>query len=63
MKVYIVTSGSYSMYGIRQVFIDKHKAEIYAKWKNKIKEHPSEFEVEEYETHDENFFIEEVLHE
>lgn len=30
-KVYIVTSGSYSDYGIRKVFLDEDKAEKYAK--------------------------------
>lgn len=29
MKVYIVTSGEYSDYGIRKVFTDKEKAELY----------------------------------
>lgn len=29
MKVYIVTSGEYSGYGIRRVFTDKERAELY----------------------------------
>lgn len=33
MKIYIVTSGSYSDYGIDAVFTDKEKAEHYAEWK------------------------------
>lgn len=32
MKVYIVTSGSYSDYSIEKVFTDKTKAEEYAEW-------------------------------
>lgn len=32
MKIYIVTSGSYSDYQIKRVFTDKAKAEEYSKW-------------------------------
>lgn len=32
MEIYVVTSGSYSDYGIEKVFLDKEKAEHYAEW-------------------------------
>ena len=32
MKVYIVTSGTYSDYMIQKIFLDKDKAEEYRKW-------------------------------
>ena len=54
MKIYIVTSGSYSDYGIEKVFIDKQKAEEYAEWLEDSND------VEEYETDDDVSF--EKLH-
>lgn len=47
MKIYIVTSGEYSDYGIRAVFTDQRKAELYCAL------HESKFDhhmVEEWET-------------
>ncbi len=52
MKVYIVTQGDYSDYSIRKVFLDKEKAEKYAKY---ISTKYDEAYVEEYDTYDENF--------
>jgi len=52
MKVYIITSGSYSDYTIRRVFLDKTKAE---KWVS----YNSQFEVniiEEFDSSDETIF-------
>ena len=52
MKVYIITSGSYSDYTIRRVFLDKAKAE---KWVS----YNSQFEVniiEEFDSSDETIF-------
>lgn len=46
MKIYIVTSGCYSDYGIDKVFTDKQKAEEYAEWLEDSND------VEEYETDD-----------
>lgn len=47
MKVYIVTSGTYSDYGIERVFLDKEKAEKYAEMMSS-----HDYRVEEYETDD-----------
>lgn len=46
MKVYIVTSGEYSSYMIRKIFLNKDKAEEYRKWL------PDSNDVEEYDTSD-----------
>lgn len=46
MKVYLVTSGEYSDYGIEKIFLDKKKAEEFAKWI------PYANDIEEYETAD-----------
>lgn len=51
MKVYIVTSGEYSSYGIERVFLDKEKAELYARLH---KTGYGEFQVEEHDTFDDN---------
>lgn len=48
MKVYIVTSGTYSDYMIQKVFLDKDKAEEYRKWL------PDSNDVEEYDTSDDD---------
>ena len=48
MKVYIVTSGEYSDYMIRKVFLDKDKAEKYKEWL------PKSNDVEEYDTSDDD---------
>lgn len=50
-KVYIVTSGSYSDYGIDRVFKDKRKAEIWCAEKN-TKYEWDEYRIEEYEYSD-----------
>ncbi len=49
MKVYIVTSGIYSDYCIERVFLDKEKAEEYAKWVRDSND------VEEFDTADDCF--------
>ena len=49
MKVYIVTSGSYSDYMIEKVFSNKAAAEEYKKWHNITND------IEEYEVRDEPF--------
>ena len=51
MKVYIVTQGEYSAYRIEKVFLNKEKAEKYAKYKSTDYD---ECFVEEYDTYDEN---------
>ena len=48
MKVYVVTSGEYSDYMIRKIFLDKDKAEEYRKWLSDSND------VEEYDTSDED---------
>lgn len=48
MKVYIVTSGTYSDYMIRKIFLDKDKAEEYRKWL------PDSNDIEEYDTSDDD---------
>lgn len=50
-KVYIVTSGSYSDYGINRVFKDKRKAEVWCAEKNTEYEW-EEYRIEEYEYSD-----------
>lgn len=46
MKIYIVTTGSYSDYCINKVFTDKDKAEEYRKWCRDAND------LEEYDTED-----------
>jgi len=48
MKVYVVTSGVYSDYMIRKIFLNKDKAEEYKKWL------PNSNNVEEYDTSDDD---------
>ena len=48
MKVYVVTSGTYSDYMIRKIFLDKDKAEEYKEWI------PDSNDIEEYDTSDED---------
>ena len=48
MKVYVVTSGTYSDYMIRKIFLDKDKAEEYKKWL------PDSNDIEEYDTSDDD---------
>lgn len=48
MKVYIVTSGTYSDYRIERVFLDKNKAEKYKEWLTDSND------VEEYDTSDDD---------
>ena len=54
MKVYIVTSGSYSDYGIHKVFLDKAKAKHYTKCHDFWGDEPN---IEEYDTYDDNIDI------
>lgn len=58
MKIYIVTSGCYSDYGIDAVFLSKEKAEFYAKHCAIKEDYP---EVEEYETSDNDIIVEEKV--
>lgn len=51
MKIYIVTQGCYSDYGIKKVFTDKAKAELYAKLKT-TSGWDGDCRVEEYDTAD-----------
>lgn len=55
MKVYIVTSGEYSDYCIRKVFLDKEKADKCAELANRIGAAYDDCRVEEYETSDDIF--------
>ena len=48
MKVYVVTSGTYSDYMIQKIFLDKDKAEEYRKWL------PDSNDIEEYNTSDDD---------
>lgn len=48
MKVYVVTSGTYSDYMIQKIFLDKDKAEEYRKWL------PNSNDIEEYNTSDDD---------
>lgn len=48
MKVYMVTSGTYSDYCIRRVFLDKTKAQEYKTWL------PDSNDVEEYDISDDD---------
>lgn len=55
-KIYIVTSGEYSSYGIEKVFLDKEKAIVWAGMQG------YECEVEEYEPSDDGFEIPEKVY-
>lgn len=48
MKVYVVTSGTYSDYMIRKIFLDKDKAEKYKEWL------PDSNDIEEYDISDDD---------
>ena len=48
MKVYVVTSGEYSDYMIRKIFLDEDNAEEYRKWL------PNSNDIEEYDTSDDD---------
>lgn len=52
MKIYIVTSGCYSDYGIDAVFLDEKEAEKYIATKNKEDSWHDNYGIEEYETQD-----------
>lgn len=53
MKVYVVTWGEYSDYGICEVFLDRRKAEIYCAVRNNCKNRFCYYySIEEYNTHD-----------
>ena len=49
MKVYVVTTGCYSDYGIAKIFLDKNKAEEFANW---VEDSNG---VDEWETSDDDF--------
>lgn len=52
MKIYIVTSGCYSEYGIDAVFLDKTEAEKYIAVKNEQNSWHDSYCIEEYESQD-----------
>lgn len=55
MKVYVVSWGEYSDYGICEVFLDRRKAEIYCAMRNEGKNCLGYYyAIEEYDTHDDN---------
>lgn len=56
MKVYIVTAGEYSDYGIQKVFLDQDKAEKYAKYRNGYNSW-DDYRVEEYDTFDDEYAV------
>lgn len=57
MKIYVVTAGEYSGYGIDSVFLDKHKAEIYCASRNKdIGYGYGDYRIEEYESADDKSY-------
>lgn len=49
MKVYIVTSGTYSDYGIAEVFTDETQARLYCATHNNNNYYYFDYRVEEYE--------------
>lgn len=51
MKIYVVTSGCYSDYGIDAVFVDKKEAAKFAAVKNKSDSYTT-YRIESYETAD-----------
>ena len=51
MKIYVVTSGCYSEYGIDTVFVDKKEAAKFATVKNKSDNYTT-YRIESYETAD-----------
>ena len=53
MKVYVVTSGEYSSYGIEAIFLTREKAELYCANHNVIEEY-TWYDIEEYDTMDDN---------
>lgn len=55
MKVYVVTEGEYSDYGIVKVFLDKEKAEKYAELYEKTERFADNVNVEEYTIYDDSF--------
>ncbi|MGG0308325.1 hypothetical protein ABEY43_07075 [Priestia megaterium] len=55
MKVFIVTSGSYSDYGIDRVFLDEEKAQRYVDLKNTNNQN---YRLEEYDTDDDKIIDE-----
>lgn len=59
MIIYVVTSGSYSDYGIDKVFLSKEKAESYAAYMNGADSY-EDYRVETYETEDEKFKIQPI---
>lgn len=53
MKVYVVTSGEYSSYGIEAIFLTREKAELYCANHNVIEEY-TWYDIEEYDTMDDS---------
>jgi hypothetical protein len=60
MKIYIVTSGQYSDYGIRCVFLSREKAQNYVRYHQSAFDPDYSYRVEEYDTFDENYQIRET---
>lgn len=54
MKIYIITSGAYSDYGIERVFLSEEKAKSYCELHNECR-------IEEYDTFDDNYIIPEEV--
>ena len=54
MKVYVITDGNYSDYHIKQVFLNKDKAESFAKL--------HQYRVEEYDIFDDNYIIPDTIY-
>lgn len=52
MEIYVVTSGIYSEYGIRAVFTDKHKAEMYCAIQNRTEDEDEYDYTYRVETHE-----------
>jgi hypothetical protein len=62
MKIYLVSSGEYSDYGIRKVFLNEENAQKYAK--NHSGEYDDEYQVEEWDAvdSDESFTLQEFYY-
>ena len=56
MKLYVITSGEYSDYGIECIFTDRAKAENYLKY-HEHEDWWSDMRIEEYESQDDKYTI------
>lgn len=55
MKIYVITSGMYSDYGIEAIFLDKEKAENYVKYHGSGGYYGDLPSIEEWDTSDEEY--------